>query len=997
MIWVVVLGLGLWCFLQQDRLNNLVRQIAELRAEITRLTIGAPAEAPQIAPTVEAADPPILAEPVLASPPLAPVEPVAWEPEPALAALAEPVSQVAPEEPAPPAKPSRSAADWLSENGLAWIGGGALALGGLFLVAYAAQRGLFGPPMRIGAAVVLGLAALAAGEALRRGLGGREPNRLVAALTTGAGAAILFGAIWAAYRLYGFIPAGGAAALLAGVSFGLLALALLHGEALGVLAIAGAYVTPVICATPGFPKAPLDIFIGLILATGIAIASLRRWRVAALVTLGGAGVWALGRVFDADPAGASALALAAPLLILAGMLARPQRSAEPEAPARPAVPMFLISVILASVVAWVVCARNDNHGLMFAMSTLAGIAACIAAADRVGRGQRLALLAPVIATGLAALIAPKTSADVLWLIFAVLASATAGLVSAGGRGAARQPAMIGAAAAAVTMTLLIGPLAVAMPGLDWAIDAGVAALLAAGAASLALRSADAKTDLASGAWIAAAAEVMGLALHASLDPRATPIAYGVLGLALAALALRLRWRGFAEAAAVACLAGFAALLQPKIAWAAITSHQAWLMIAAITVGAVLAQVATWLTLKAKRDAAGAAEAASTLAVMTGLLGAFLVIQTLGQPKGGGAMMGAFAQASVRTLLLLAAGLMLTLRGAATPIGRFRAPVLLALGAAHGVLLEVLILNPWWGFGGHVAGPPLFDNLFLGLLAPGLVLGETARRAGKTGNWIAGPSFGVGLGFLAIWILTEIRRLFHGPDLSSGPVTHAEAAAYGVAILALAALLDLGRLRLSRALSGGSTALGEVFGAFTWFGLGVGLFILAYTAAPWWGPLDGDLVLPTVFFALYVMAAALSAGLAILARRAQRTALANGALIAASIEVFVLLSLAIRFTFHGGAMREPLREASLETWTFSAIWALYGLAMLSGGAFRRDGPLRIMGLALLLLTTVKVFLFDLGHLDGVARAASFLALGVALLVAALAARRFGAAGARKDAG
>lgn len=32
---------------------------------------------------------------------------------------------------------------WLEENGLAWAGGGALALGGLFLVTYAAQRGVF--------------------------------------------------------------------------------------------------------------------------------------------------------------------------------------------------------------------------------------------------------------------------------------------------------------------------------------------------------------------------------------------------------------------------------------------------------------------------------------------------------------------------------------------------------------------------------------------------------------------------------------------------------------------------------------------------------------------------------------------------------------------------------------------------------------------------------------------------------------------------------------
>ena len=92
------------------------------------------------------------------------------------------------------------------------------------------------------------------------------------------------------------------------------------------------------------------------------------------------------------------------------------------------------------------------------------------------------------------------------------------------------------------------------------------------------------------------------------------------------------------------------------------------------------------------------------------------------------------------------------------------------------------------------------------------------------------------------------------------------------------------------------------------------------------------------------------------------------------------------------MREPLREASLETWTFSAIWALYGLAALAIGAGRRDLSLRGFGLAVLLGTTAKVFLFDLARLEGVVRAASFLALGAVLLVGALAARRSVAAAA-----
>jgi uncharacterized membrane protein len=53
-------------------------------------------------------------------------------------------------------------------------------------------------------------------------------------------------------------------------------------------------------------------------------------------------------------------------------------------------------------------------------------------------------------------------------------------------------------------------------------------------------------------------------------------------------------------------------------------------------------------------------------------------------------------------------------------------------------------------------------------------------------------------------------------------------------------------------------------------------------------------------------------------------------------------------------------------------------------------LRGLGLTLLLATTAKVFLFDMARLEGVVRAASFLALGIVLLAAAVAARRLGAA-------
>jgi uncharacterized membrane protein len=293
----------------------------------------------------------------------------------------------------------------------------------------------------------------------------------------------------------------------------------------------------------------------------------------------------------------------------------------------------------------------------------------------------------------------------------------------------------------------------------------------------------------------------------------------------------------------------------------------------------------------------------------------------------------------------------------------------------------------------VVGPPLADGLLLGLLAPALLLAEAARRGRSAAPRFVAPALGAALAFLILWLFSELRRLFHGPALGVGPFSYSETAAYGAAMLGLTLALEAGRARLAATASAGGGFAG-VINAVAWASLGLALWLLGFVASPWWGPLDGDLRAPALLAALYLAGCGFSAGVALIARRTGRKPLAQAALIAAGAQAFVLLTLLVRYAFHGAAMRAPLREASLETWTFSAVWALYGLTALAAGASRRDLSLRGLGLVVLLATTVKVFLFDMAQLEGVVRAASFLALGAVLLVGALAARRFGAQGEHK---
>jgi uncharacterized membrane protein len=66
-------------------------------------------------------------------------------------------------------------------------------------------------------------------------------------------------------------------------------------------------------------------------------------------------------------------------------------------------------------------------------------------------------------------------------------------------------------------------------------------------------------------------------------------------------------------------------------------------------------------------------------------------------------------------------------------------------------------------------------------------------------------------------------------------------------------------------------------------------------------------------------------------------------------------------------------------SLSVVWALYASGLLVAGRIRRLRLLRVMGLALLSLTTLKAFVWDLSSLDRAYRIISFIMLGAILLV------------------
>jgi len=80
-------------------------------------------------------------------------------------------------------------------------------------------------------------------------------------------------------------------------------------------------------------------------------------------------------------------------------------------------------------------------------------------------------------------------------------------------------------------------------------------------------------------------------------------------------------------------------------------------------------------------------------------------------------------------------------------------------------------------------------------------------------------------------------------------------------------------------------------------------------------------------------------------------------------------------------------ASAQQLALSLFWSLYALALMAVGIARRARPVRLAAMALLYLSMIKVFTFDLGNLEQAYRILSFLALGVILLVVSLLYTRF----------
>jgi uncharacterized membrane protein len=336
----------------------------------------APAAAPRAAaPALPAAAPPAPPSPA-AAPEAAPPPPPPSPPQPS------PTSVPPARAPAAAAAPSPGPIGFEERFGTRWVGGVALALGGVFLVRYTIQQGLIGPGVRIALGALLAVALVAVGEWARRketlsGLPG-IPSAHIPSVLTAAGTTVAYATVYAAYALYGFLPPAAAFLLLGVVALPTLAAALLHGPALAGLGVVGAFVTPMLIASAKPDYWSLYIYIAVVTAAAFALARARLWQWLAVTAIAFSAAWtfpgmeynsvaAIGaHVFNA----LAGFALAAAFLVCGLLYGPPGKPGEVDRLSSLALAVYLLVAALL-----VLASRHDPVALTaFVILTVATIA-----------------------------------------------------------------------------------------------------------------------------------------------------------------------------------------------------------------------------------------------------------------------------------------------------------------------------------------------------------------------------------------------------------------------------------------------------------------------------------------------------------------------------------------------------------------------------------------------------------------------------------------------
>lgn len=1006
-------------WLLAQRIDTLTRRVAELELQLFTLR-GAPPAAPQAQP---AAAPPAPQPPqeellltevvpddvlVLDNPlpeasndiedtPPQPSMPAAEPPRPRMHSpllLDDPVAEPPRAEPSPPAPPPKPAKPplrldrWLAEKGLAWVTGIALAMGAIYLVSAISQSAWFTPPLQLASAVTLGVIILGVSEWTRRiGLSRPPGHPLFSALLAGAGVVVFYATIWAAHGIFQFIDWPVAAALLVLCALALTGLALLHGQALGVLAMALALLTPAIASVTLWPWPALTTYVSLVAASGFALAIFKRWAWVGLATIAGLYFWFFAAIAMDDVRRALILASFASV---GGLLVafRPPLADDTSkglnwSSAQNLGPSVAISVSSALLIwAWLVVARTPT-GLVAGPALISMFHVALATygvSERKVSAASVAIAIGALCIGFLAFLAARFADLGVYFYPIILLGAASSMLCAVFANPERNERGTIAGATAIGATLLT--LLAASSRIEWHSLAAWLPLFTGGALAFVVawffeRSAeDKKADLAIAAWGAAGAVLVLVGVEA-----ATPVEFRTVGHAIAALvfACGLVWRGWRVAGWATLTAGalsVAQSLSPTLIGPVIEGQTPLWIALLIFSGAAVTLFAASTVIRRGSTNVATAEALSAAAVIVALTGVFVGL-SWAAAHDTGVPLDNFTVTSLRVLALMAAGLTLLPRIHETPgiIGAWRGHVLLGIGLAYALIAPGFDLNPWWGGPGRavVNGMPILNALGVAFAAPAALAFMAANRLYTRQRPFA-RAYAIAGGVLAmIWLIMEIRHGFHSGTMAAPEIGLFEASCYGLAFLAFALLVAVvARMRARRNLLRPFTEdLMRSMRAVSWGALAIAAGIMLLAAHPIWGVHESEdsNALSTMLAVLaqpVAMILSLALGRALSVSRDPEPA-RFAAVSAAALFAWSFGHCAIRWLHQRGYMDDGHPLGALEGFAH-ALWPL--IFVIAAAQLTRFAPGR---------DTTRAYLYDLQAIWSAAiwPALGFAALGLGL--------------------
>jgi uncharacterized membrane protein len=317
--------------------------------------------------------------------------------------------------------------------------------------------------------------------------------------------------------------------------------------------------------------------------------------------------------------------------------------------------------------------------------------------------------------------------------------------------------------------------------------------------------------------------------------------------------------------------------------------------------------------------------------------------------------------------------------------RFNLPVLKLAASIAGLVTTARLLIPNELLSYSISPLPVFNELLLLYGAPIFCFWAAARIFQSSLKDARDPVVQAldvsAIVLMTVFLSVEVRHLVTGGDLSASFKGLVEISAYCVSWTALALGLTARLGRTPRPWLRAATRLVAAIAiAIAILGLGIAYNPLLHIDRG--APALGGQTLLNLLAPSYLAPAALLLAYAWQRRRQGHIAAGHFAGFTALGVLFLYVTLEVRNYFHNDLLLENAPVSEAESYAYSVTWILFAIVTLFAGIARRRVSIRHAAMAVLALSVVKVFVFDMASLDGVLRAASFFGLGIALIGIAL---------------